>query len=67
MFSSITFLAIPTVSNPSILMLPSIFDSRNKAAINDDLPAPVLPTTPTYTPINKYFNNHELSYFLSKE
>lgn len=35
------------LSIPSILTVPCIGDKRNKADIRDDLPAPVLPTTPT--------------------
>ena len=40
-------------STPSILILPPGSASRNKVAIRDDLPAPVLPTIPIYT--HKYF------------
>lgn len=35
------------MSIPSIHILPVGSDNRNNVAINDDLPAPVRPTTPT--------------------
>lgn len=44
---SLTFFDKQTVSIPSILILPSIFESLKRAEINDDFPAPVLPTMPT--------------------
>ena len=36
------------IGTASIRMLPSGSASLNKAAISDDFPAPVLPTTPTW-------------------
>lgn len=33
---------------PSTRSEPSILASRNRAAISDDFPAPVRPTTPTF-------------------
>lgn len=43
------FTCLPTreVSIPSIDIVPSMYANLNKADINDDLPAPVLPTIPT--------------------
>jgi len=38
----------PCMSTPSTNMRPSLMASRNNAATIDDLPAPVLPTIPTY-------------------
>ena len=40
----------------SILMIPSGSASLNRAAINDDFPAPVLPTTPTWEKTNEWYS-----------
>ena len=40
------------IGTASIRMLPSGSASLNKAAISDDFPAPVLPTTPTWNNVN---------------
>ena len=39
---------ISLIDTPSMLIIPCGSASRNKADINDDLPAPVRPTIPTY-------------------
>ena len=44
---------ISFIDTPSIRNLPLGSASRNKADINDDLPAPVRPTIPTYLNPNK--------------
>ena len=44
-------------STPSILMLPVGSASLNRAAIRDDLPAPVRPTIPIYIVIKYYLIN----------
>lgn len=41
---------IPSVTYPSMLIFPWYSTMRNRAMASDDLPAPVRPTTPTFSP-----------------